>query len=31
MKANARIVDLAIELKNKTAKKVQHLALSCPY
>lgn len=31
MKQNARIVDLAIELKNKTAKKVQHLAISCPY
>lgn len=31
MKQNARVVDLALELKNKTAKKVQHLAISCPY
>jgi len=31
MKKNLRVVDLAIDLKNKTAKKVQHLAIDCPY
>ena len=31
MKSSCRIVDLAQDLKNKTAKKVQHLAISCPF
>jgi len=31
MKKNLRIVDLAQDLKNKTAKAVQHLAIDCPY
>lgn len=31
MKEKARVIDLALDLKNKTAKKVQHLAISCPY
>jgi ATP-dependent RNA helicase DDX21 len=31
MKKNLRIVDLAQDLKNKTAKEVQHLAIDCPY
>jgi ATP-dependent RNA helicase DDX21 len=31
MKQNARIIDLVNELKNKTARTVQHLAISCPY
>jgi superfamily II DNA/RNA helicase len=31
MKQNVRVVDLALDLKNKTAKKVQHLAISCPF
>ena len=31
MKKNLRVVDLAQDLKNKTAKKVQHLAIDCPY
>jgi len=31
MKQNARLIDLAHDLRNKTAKKVQHLAISCPY
>jgi len=26
-----RIVDLAVDLKNKTAKEVSHLAIDCPY
>lgn len=31
MKKNLRIVDLCQDLKNKTARNVQHLAISCPY
>jgi len=31
MKKNLRVVDLAQDLKNKTAKKVLHLAIDCPY
>lgn len=31
MKMNFRIVDLAQDLKNKTAKQVNHLAIDCPY
>jgi ATP-dependent RNA helicase DDX21 len=31
MKKNLRIVDLCQDLKNKTAKKVQHLAINCPF
>ena len=31
MKEKTRIIDLALDLKNKTAKKVQHLAISCHY
>ena len=31
MKQSVRIVDLAMELKNKTAKNVEHLAISCPF
>jgi superfamily II DNA/RNA helicase len=31
MKQNCRIVDLAMDLKNKTAKLVQHLAINCPF
>ena len=31
MKQNCRVVDLALDLKNKTAKKVQHLAINCPF
>ena len=31
MKPSVRIVDLAVELKNKTARNVQHLAIQCPY
>jgi hypothetical protein len=31
MKKNLRIVDLAQDLKNKTAKEVQHLAIDCPF
>lgn len=28
---NPRIIDLCHDLKNKTAKEVQHLAIECPY
>jgi len=31
MKQSVRIVDLAMELKNKTARNVEHLAISCPF
>jgi len=31
MRKDLRIVDLAQDLKNKTARNVQHLAISCPY
>jgi superfamily II DNA/RNA helicase len=31
MKQNAKLIDLVIELKNKTSRTVQHLAISCPY
>ena len=31
MKKNLRIVDLCQDLKNKTAKEVNHLAIDCPY
>ena len=31
MSRNLRVVDLAQDLKNKTARKVAHLAISCPY
>lgn len=31
MRPNCRVVDLAQDLKNKTARKVQHLAISCPF
>ena len=31
MRKNTRVVDLAMDLKNKTAKKVQHLAIECPW
>lgn len=31
MKKDLRIVDLAQDLKNKTAKAVEHLAIDCPY
>lgn len=31
MKKNLRIVDLAQDLKNKTARSVAHLAIDCPY
>jgi superfamily II DNA/RNA helicase len=31
MKQNCRVVDLAIDLKNKTARTVQHLAINCPF
>lgn len=31
MKPSVRIVDLAQELKNKTARNVAHLAIQCPY
>jgi len=31
MKKSVRIVDLAMDLKNKTAVNVQHLAIQCPY
>ena len=31
MKKNLRIVDLCQDLKNKTARNVQHLAISCPF
>ena len=31
MKSSVRIVDLAVELKNKTARNVAHLAIQCPF
>ena len=31
LKRNYRIIDLAKDLKNKTAKQVNHLAINCPY
>jgi len=31
MKRNLKVVDLAMDLKNKTARKVQHLAICCPF
>lgn len=31
LKKNYRIVDLAKDLKNKTAQTVNHLAINCPY
>lgn len=31
MKQSVRIVDLAMDLKNKTARNVQHLAIQCPF
>lgn len=31
MRPNYRVVDLAQDLKNKTAKNVKHLAVSCPW
>lgn len=31
MNKNLRVVDLCQDLKNKTAKTVQHLAISCPF
>ena len=31
MKKGTRVVDLAQDLKNKTAKNVQHLAINCPF
>lgn len=31
MKRGFMVVDLAVDLKNKTAKQVQHLAIECPY
>ena len=31
MRPNYCVVDLAQNLRNKTAKTVQHLAISCPY
>ena len=31
LKRNYRIVDLARDLKNKTAQTVNHLAINCPY
>lgn len=31
MKREVRIVDLAMDLKNKTARNVQHLAIDCPF
>lgn len=31
MKKNLRVIDLCQDLKNKTARNVQHLAISCPY
>ena len=31
MKRNMKSVDLAVDLKNKTAKKVRHLAIFCSY
>ena len=31
MKQSVRIVDLAMDLKNKTARTVKHLAIQCPF
>lgn len=31
MKQHYKVVDLAVDLKNKTAKHVNHLAIDCPY
>lgn len=31
MKQGFKIIDLAQDLKNKTARSVQHLAIECPY
>jgi hypothetical protein len=31
MRPNCKVVDLALDLKNKTAKKVEHLAINCPF
>lgn len=31
LKRNYRLVDLAKDLKNKTAQTVNHLAINCPY
>jgi ATP-dependent RNA helicase DDX21 len=31
LKRNYRIVDLAKDLKNKTAQTVNHLAINCPF
>jgi len=31
MKKDFQIVDLAQDLKNKTAKEVQHLLIECPF
>lgn len=31
MRPNCQVVDLALDLKNKTAKKVEHLAINCPF
>lgn len=31
MKRNLKVVDLAQDLKNKTARKVQHLTIYCPF
>lgn len=31
MKSNFRVVDLAQDLSNKTAKNVRHLAIECPW
>lgn len=31
MKRNLKVVDLAQDLKNKTARKVKHLAIFCPF
>lgn len=31
LKPNFELVDLAMNLKNKTAKRVRHIAINCPY
>jgi superfamily II DNA/RNA helicase len=31
MNKSLRVIDLCQDLKNKTAKTVQHLAISCPF
>jgi superfamily II DNA/RNA helicase len=31
MRSDYRVVDLAQDLKNKTAKNVKHLAVECPW